>query len=477
MAEKFIANPFRVGTRLYKTGDLGRYLPGGDIEFLGRLDHQVKIRGFRIELGEIEAALEEQPGVRQAVLVARDGGAGNTQLVAYFVPRKPAEQTARELCDALKERLPGYMIPAIFVRLEAMPLTTNGKVDRKALPDPQLRPAASRSDVIHASDEYEKRLIAIWEAMFQTQPVCTHDNFWELGGHSLLAARLMHGIEQVFGKRLPLSVLLQAPTIEGLAAVLRCDGFLPVWSSLVPIQPNGSQLPFFCVHGMGGNVVGFQALARHLGPNQPFYGLQAQGLDGKHPCHTQIEEMAAHYIREIHTVQPHGPYLIGGLSFGGWVALEMAIQLQNENEAVALVALLASNPGHLRPLASSMADVFFSPTKHKLTCMLPETVKRAIRTRIALRSVPKVLRDVHNACAEAERNYHLRPYGGRITLFQPSTTMLRGSKDPQKAWRAFAAGGLEVYEIAGHHVDIISEPNVHLLAQALTDCLVKAQEG
>ena len=476
-AEKFVPDPFsqKPGARLYKTGDLARFLPDGNIEYLGRIDNQVKVRGFRIELGEIEAVLRQHHAVNETVVVAREDVPGDKRLVAYFVPAQTPGPTFIELRNFLKEKLPEYMVPSAFVRLETMPLTANGKVDRKALPDPQLAPAASRSDVIHANDEYESQLVTIWEALFRTQPISTDDNFWELGGHSLLAARLMHRIEQVFGKRLPLSMLLQTPTIEGLASVLRRDGFLAGWSSLVPIQTNGSRLPFFCVHGIGGNVVGFEALARHLGPNQPFYGLQARGLDGKHRCHTRVEDMAAHYIREMHAVQPHGPYLIGGLSFGGWVALEMAMQLQDRGEEVELVALLDSNPGHLRSLASSLADVLLSPTKHKLMYLLPETVKRGIRRRIVFRSLAKTLKDVQSACATAERNYHLRPYTGRITLFRASTTVLRGSKDPQEGWRKFAGGGLEVHVIAGHHVDIIAEPHVRFLAQNLTACLARAQ--
>jgi len=442
---------------------------------LGRMDHQVKVRGFRIELGEIEAALSRIAGVEQSVVVVREDQPGDKRLVAYLVAAVGQTlPSAEQLHSCLKAKLPAYMVPTAYIALENLPLSPNGKIDRRALPTPTQSSIRLEQTYTAPRTPVEGGLARIWANVLKVERVGVQNDFFELGGHSLLAARLMHHIEQTFGKRLPLSLLFETPTIEGLAAVLSRDPS-HLWSSLVPIQPKGSRPPFFCVHGIGGNVVGFQSLARHLGYDQPFYALQAQGLDGKNQCHTRVEDMASHYIREMRIIQPHGPYLIGGLSFGGWVALEMALQLQHQNEEVALLALLASNPGHLRPVTSSLADLLFRPSKHKLLDLLPRAIIELIRRKIAFWSVPQILRDVYSASAVAERNYHLRRYSGRITLFRPSTTLLRGSKDPHQDWSKFAGGGVEAHEIAGYHVDIITEPHVSSLAEKLTSCLRRAQ--
>lgn len=477
-AEKFVADPFRAGSnaRLYRTGDLVRRASDGTIEFLGRLDHQVKLRGFRIELGEIEAALARYPGVRELVVIVREDIPDDKRLVAYIVMASASlKPAAEELRQYLKPKLPPYMLPGAYVMLEKLPLTPNGKVDRRGLPAPEQTSIRVEPTYAAPRTSVEEVLAGIWSEVLKVRRIGIRDDFFELGGHSLLAARIMYRIEQLFGKRLPLALLLQTPTIEGLSAVLRRDGLAPAWSSLVPIQPNGSRQPFFCVHGMGGNVVGLQALSRHLGSDQPFYGLQAQGLDGEHRCLTRVEDMASHYIREIRAVDPHGPYFLGGLSFGGWVALEMAIQLQAKGEPVEFVALLDSNPGHLRPLRSSLLDVMLSPTKPKIIYQLPEATRMWIKRKIAFRSLPQTLKDVQSACLTAEQNYKLRPFSGRITLFRASTTPLRASQDPQEEWRQFAGGGLEVHNVAGYHADIVAEPHVRSLAEKLASCLRRAQ--
>ena len=294
-AQKFIPDPFSsdVDARLYKTGDLARHLPTGEIEFLGRSDDQIKIRGFRIELGEIEGALAKHPGVREGVVVAREDTPGDKQIVAYFVPQSVAPGAA-ELRQYLQKQLPEYMVPSAFVVLESLPMTPNGKVNRRGLPAPQVPTAVATFAM--ASDPLQARLVALWEEVLAKRPIGIHDNFFELGGHSLLAARLMHRTGQALGKTLPLAMLFHAPTIDRLATILRGDEWSQHWSSLVPIQPSGERPPFFCIHGIGGNVLGFQRLGRCMAPDYPFYGLQSQGLDGKRPRFHSIPEMASHYI-------------------------------------------------------------------------------------------------------------------------------------------------------------------------------------
>ncbi|HYN80431.1 MAG TPA: AMP-binding protein, partial [Gemmatimonadaceae bacterium] len=315
--ERFIADPFSGKTqgRLYKSGDLGRYWPDGDIEYLGRIDQQVKIRGFRIELGEIEVALLQHPAIEQVVVVAREDEPGDKRLVAYVVAQEGPAPTVSEIisrmkgkvpqhlmADAdvqkaplpdvselrgfLKEKLPEYMVPSAFVMLHELPLTPNGKVDRRALPVPdQERPELERA-FLAPRDTLELQLTKMWEKVLGVEPIGVKDNFFDLGGHSLLAVRLFAQIEKSFGRNLPLATLFQAPTIEQLADILRQQGWTSRWSSLVPIQPGGSKPPFYCMHAGGGQVFFYRDLAHRLGPDQPFYGLQIRTLNGVQMPHT-----------------------------------------------------------------------------------------------------------------------------------------------------------------------------------------------
>ncbi|NEN99012.1 MAG: amino acid adenylation domain-containing protein, partial [Moorea sp. SIO3I7] len=334
---KFIENPFGQG-RLYKTGDLVRYLCDGKIEFLGRIDNQVKIRGFRIELGEIEAVLSSHPQIQQTVVIATVDLSGNKRLVAYYVSEEESV-TTNQLREFLKQKLPDYMVPSAFVTLDTLPLTPNGKVDRFALPAPDGEITREHKYVAPRTT-IELELTQIWSDVLNLTSVGVQDNFFELGGNSLIAVRLMSLIQEKFQINLPLATLFQSPTIEQLAVVLGSDSSTTLWSPLVPIQPNGSLPPFFCVGGAGGNVLYFHHLARYLGGDQPFYGLQAQGLDGETKPLESIEEIAGQYIKAIQTVQPVDPYFLGGHSFGGKIAFEMATQLQRLGESVALVAIL-----------------------------------------------------------------------------------------------------------------------------------------
>jgi amino acid adenylation domain-containing protein len=300
-AEKFVANPFGdgFGARLYKTGDLARYRPDGNIEFLGRRDHQVKIRGFRIELGEVESALNELIAVSESVVVSREDEAGDKRLVAYVVPKQAHTLNVVELRDFLIKKLPDYMLPSAFVFLDKLPLTPNGKVDRKALPKPSRTSPEIGSGPLAPSDVLEQQLVQIWEKVLRVRPVGLRDNFFDLGGHSLIAVRLFSELRKQTGRNFPLATLFQAPTVEQLAEFLRKDGWSPHWSSLVPIQPGGGKPPFFSVHGGGGNVLLFRDLAHRLGSDYPFYGLQSQGLDGKGNYLRSVTEMASHYLDEI----------------------------------------------------------------------------------------------------------------------------------------------------------------------------------
>ncbi len=344
-----IPHPFsdHSGERLYKTGDLARYRPDGNIEFLGRMDTQVKIRGFRIELGEIEAVLSQHPCVREVVVIASRGASGDKRLVAYIVLNVETSQAtslqnlkSMELRQFLREKLPEYTIPSAFVVLEALPLMPNGKVDRHTLPAPELSQDCNVSTFIAPRTPIELTLVKIWAQVLNVERVGIRDNFFDLGGDSLLAVRLMDEIHKQFDRPLPLSLIFSTPTIEGLASTLHPDTDSLPWSPLVVMQPAGANPPFFCIHPIFGVVFPYYELACHLGSDQPFYGLQPFGIDGECSPLTRIEDMAAGYIEALRKVQPEGPYFLGGWSFGGLVAFEMAQQLLACGERVALLAIL-----------------------------------------------------------------------------------------------------------------------------------------
>jgi amino acid adenylation domain-containing protein len=503
--QRFIVNPFTKATsdRLYRTGDLGRYLPDGNVEHLGRVDRQVKIRGFRIEPGEIEAVLTEHPDVRETAVVPQQNASGETYLVAYVVPAENSATTG-ELRQYLSEKVPAYMVPTAFVALDALPLTPNRKLDRRALPIPDQVRQDRRSVFTAPRSAIEQTLANIWQEMLAVEQVGVHDNFFELGGHSLLAVRLFAVIEKKFGKRLPLATLFQAPTVAQVAVLLEREDRSAAWSSLVPIQPLGSKQPFFCVHAVGGNVLEYYDLARLLGPDQPFYGLQSRGLDGQQQPHTRITEMAAHYLKEIREFQPEGPYLIGGRSLGGMIAFEMASQLKAAGQEVSLLALLDSYPvGYskmkqnagalsgtvgrtVRRLRAHVSNLRGFSFKEKSLYVLEKAQYAPIRFKSLVwraiyrcyknlgRALPSTFRDVQEFNWLAAHSYVPHLYDGKVTLFWASRDV-RASFDLVTGWRVLAGGGMDVHEIPGSHLDMIKEPHVSELAAKLKACLENAQ--
>ncbi len=474
-AEKFVQDPFSSDSaaRMYRTGDMARYRDDGEIEFLGRQDNQIKIRGFRVEPGEIEEVLARHEAVREAAVIAQESSPGQKRLLAYVVMSRSLGAAGGERLRAyLKERLPDYMVPSLVFLLEALPLTPNGKIDRRALG--QMNPAATVENVETVNDgSLSGKIAAIWTEVLD-RPVGLNDNFFELGGHSLLAARMMHRLGQMMGRPLPLAMLLQAPTVEQLSAALQGNSLVRYWSSIVAIQPEGAKAPFFCIHGVGGNVVGFRDLGRHMGPTHPFYGLQARGLDGTHPCLTKVEDMAAQYLQDIRSVQPEGPYFLGGYSFGGLVAYEIAQQLTERGENVAFLALFDTAPGHVKPQTSSLLKSLRQPTRKFIFSDLPRGVYKGIRRRWRGLRVPYSLKKVFFANTRAAEEYALRPYKGKITLFRATEKSLRAASNPYAAWRDLAMGGLEFQDIPGDHYGVLVEPQVAVFAKRLKACIDEA---
>ncbi|BAY61721.1 amino acid adenylation domain-containing protein [Calothrix brevissima NIES-22] len=500
--ERFIPNPFSndAESRLYKTGDLARYLNDGNIEYLGRIDHQVKIRGFRIELGEIAAVLSQHPTVAQTIINVYEPVPGDQRLVAYIVPTQGQKPPIRELRQFLSQKLPDFMVPSAFTILDVLPLTPNGKVDRQALPKPDLSRLETEAAFVAPRNQVEQQLTQIWEQVLGIQPISIKDNFFELGGHSLLAVKLFAQIQEQWGKNLPLATLFQASTVEALANIIsQAEDSVTTesnpWSSLVAIQPHGSKPPFFCIHGLGGEVLCFRQLALHLGADQPLYGLQPIGLDGKQSAHTTVEDMASHYIQQIKHLQPQGPYFFGGYSFGGIVAFEMAQQLHKQGEQVGILVMfdtclagysqrlsfwqrifehinntLQQGPAYLWQKARGWSQwgKYYLQSKYKTfleaTEDLPPTDKHL---------------EIININTQALNQYKFQVYPGRMTLLRTEDRnrddAVGMTYDPQFGWGDLVTGGLDIHFVSGSHLSLFDEPHVQVLAEKLRSCLPNPQ--
>ncbi|OQY29315.1 MAG: hypothetical protein B6244_04175 [Candidatus Cloacimonetes bacterium 4572_55] len=489
--------------RIYCTGDLGRYLPDGIVEVVGRVDGQVKIRGFRIETGEIETILTHHPALEKTTVTVREDMPGGKQLIAYYTSNLDSPPPTDQLRRYLRDKLPNYMVPGIFVPLPEIPLTANGKIDYKSLPKPDLSQIAMTDSYIEPRNAVEKKLAEIWTDALGVDRVGIRDNFFDLGGHSMLAVSLFAKIEKRLGKKFPLSTLFQSPTVEHQASILLEEDWTGNWKSLVSIQPNGSRPPFFCVHGAGGNVLFFRYLSQYLDPDQPFYGLQSYGLDGKQRPLTRIEDMATKYIKEIRTIQPEGPYFLGGFCMGGMVAFEMARQLDKQGQKIGLVALLESHgpryfvfPGDTieyywddRSLLERLQDTF-----KKLIVLEPKKRKELIQKKINLakrkvhfffrktsisasrvldKSKMDSLQELRRLNIEAQKHYEPSSvFPGELHLFQ-ATNQPRGDYkfDPNFGWSPWTKNEVKVHKTPGFHGTIIHEPNVSVFIEMLKTCL------
>lgn len=356
---RFVPDPFsqEPGARLYKTGDQARWRADGTLEYLGRLDQQVKVRGVRIELGEIEAVLGRAPVVEAAVVSVREDTPGDQRLVAYLVARQDQQLLLDEVRRQASALLPMHMLPAHWVVLTQLPLLPNGKVDRRALPAPEEHQEQLTEGYVVPETPIQYQLARIWEDLLNIQQVGIHQNFFTLGGHSLLAVRLMGRIAEIFGRDLPLSTLFQNATVARLAEALQNNEQKQTRTSLVPVRAGGTQRPFFYLHGdPNGKAFYSLKLLQELGPERPFYLLEPYNYDHLQ-CIPTLKEVAAAHIEAMRSVQPEGPYLLGGWCNGAMVAYEMAQQLQAANQQVQLLVLM--DPG-----SSSVFSVFLHRLIH-----------------------------------------------------------------------------------------------------------------
>ncbi|WP_338861871.1 amino acid adenylation domain-containing protein (plasmid) [Mycetohabitans rhizoxinica] len=449
-AERFVPDPFSedADARLYKTGDLARYLPDGNLEFLGRNDDQVKIRGFRIEPGEIEACLTAHPQVRDAVVLACGEGS-DKRLVAYVVAEAD-ESLASTLRAQVAASLPEYMVPSAFVRLDAWPLTPNGKLDRRALPAPDDQALARQAYEV-PQGELETTLAMIWAELLGVKRISRHDSFFALGGHSLLAVQMISRSRTALGLSISMRTLFEAPTLAALAQRVSAqdseqdDSF----AVLLPIQPHGTRPALFCVHPVSGLSWHYRGLSSHLEADQPVYGLQARGLDGVSSPAPTIEAMAADYIDQIRRIQPNGPYYLLGWSLGGNVVHSMATQLEQQGERVALLAVLDATPDHAQRHDESEvieeAD-FYIPlfARHDAASSSEAGHYLWEKTRAVIQNNQRIL-----------TGFSPRIYGGDMLFFR--ATMLQDTSDnliPPQAWQPYVRGYVEVHDIACKHYDM-----------------------
>jgi amino acid adenylation domain-containing protein len=489
-AEKFIPDTFsgKPGARLYNTGDLARYLPDGNIDFLGRIDNQVKVRGFRIELGEIEAVLCQHPAVREAAAVVREDTPNQKSLVAYVTSGNQQSSLSLELRRYLETKLPPYMVPSAIVTIDGLPLTPNGKVDRRALPAPAQRTGLAQS-AVPPRTAAEKTLGRIWATLLKTDQIGIHDNFFELGGDSLLALRLLNAVNKQFHKEVPLTAVFQAPTIEQLAKQIAPDKTLPTWSSLYAIQPHGPNPPFVWIHGENSDAV----LPRYLGPDQPLYGVRHQSEDGRAARYRNILDIAKHYLTEIRMAQPHGPYFLGGYCIGGAIAFEIAQQLKKSDEDVRLVVML--EPATLvapeldgTQNAKSFTDKIYQhwgrlsslPAREKALYVFrrgaaritEKATKASYNTSLALgRPISPAIRRQYivDIYEDAMTHYVPEIYPGRLTIIRvPGTPRAH-------EWERFASEGADDYVISGTHRGILMEPHVHQWAEIIRAATARAQ--
>jgi len=499
----FLQDPDGGDRRIYRTGDLGRLRADGSLEHLGRKDAQVKVNGFRVEIQEIEALLNQHPEVGESTIDVMHDVQGNSRLVAYVVPRSAARLNCHEIRKQLAATLPHYMVPSRVVSVERLPRTPNGKIDRAGLST--VSRTESRGDdrtwlgldkaAVSPRDKTEQILAIMWASLLGLATVGIMDNFFDVGGNSMLAAQLMVGIQKTFGRQLIPAAIFSAPTVERLARLVRAKHETDC-PSLVPVQPHGSRTPFFLVHGDSSNAF----LPGHLDPNQPIYGLEHQGMDGRPATYTTVESIAAHYLRQIMTVQPTGPYLLGGYSFGGAIAFEIAHRLERQGQTVSFLMILDSlfpksdapaftsqrgeravaqsalgtTHTHLRTLASlgprdrvtyvlvrlkarwdsriAVVRRPFNGLVCKLFLKMGWTLPVSVRSFYILQIYKAALAD-----------YTPLPFSGPV-LYVKSTMR---PADHLEEWKKVMSGTVEVCEVQGGHMDVINRENVAIWAERL----------
>ncbi|MGG0383766.1 AMP-binding protein, partial [Priestia filamentosa] len=475
-AERFIRHPFNEGERLYRTGDLVRYLTDGHLDYLGRIDNQVKIRGFRIELEEVEANLESHPSVKEAVVLVKEDKLGEKRLIAYLV----GEGSMHEWREHLKTQVPNYMVPAHFIEVDAIPLTTNGKVDRKALNSLTIQRENNFSTPIIPRDEIEYQLIKIWQDLLQIEDVYVNDDFFNRGGHSLLVIKLISKIRETFGKEIKVSTLIKNPTVEGIACLIRDKhDMTKSLLTLVPLQESEKK-PFFCVHPFMGNVFCYIQLARLLKNHCSFYGLQNPLVEKRQMDGLTLSEVVQLYIEEVKRVQPEGPYRLGGWSLGGAIAYKIATVLRNQGEEVELLVLMDTKVPSEQDYKTK-EDVISYITKHFIhfdqveqgeelvhqqDILVDRLIGEGVLPPDADFTSLKQIANAHRKCLNLMAEDVLTPYSGEVIYFSAEEGIELFSD-----WQPLLRGKVNKYLIPGSHEEIVFSPAVEKISKYLVNKL------
>jgi amino acid adenylation domain-containing protein len=502
--ERFLIDNFATTAsgRIYRTGDLGRFLSNGEVQCLGRTDHQIKIRGYRIETEEVSFHVNRLKNIKDSVVVARTDPSGNANLVAYIITRQKVTADMglqiKDWRDELKKILLDYMVPQYVVILDEFPLTPNGKIDTNALPEPDY--GQNRATYVPPRTSIEQQVADIWKKYLKLDKIGIYDDFFELGGHSLTAVEIMTALEKETGKHLPLASLFNHSTVEKLALLLKMDGRSVTWDSLVPIKPLGDKMPLYIVHGAGLNVLLFNTLAMNMDPTQPVYGLQARGMNGIDEPFTRMEDIAGHYVAEIMVQNPVGPYALAGYSFGGIIAYEMARQLREAGKEVNMLAMFdtyAYRSDYFDPLPKKLFNrawffikqvihsilLFFKRPKETYKYKTEMLKRRVIRKYWDMRYGKEQKQEgffgyankIDLANEEAERNYKMTPYPLTVQIFRAQQHTFYMADFKYLGWKPYALNGVHIHDIPGEHNKIFAPPNDKVFARILQDCLNKAQ--
>lgn len=471
----------------YRTGDLGRIVAPGLLEHLGRKDFQLKVAGVRVDPGEVETKLVDLGFANEAVVVGQADAGGETRLVAYFVPPGPALETA-ELRRRLLEELPVAMVPGVFVPLDALPRLPNGKIDRACLPRSAQVPLHRAPG---GSDQLEDAVVkALSSAIGRGGLLGPDDDFFAEGGSSLGALVACARIEQLTRRKVLPTELLTARTPRALARAIRERRGHEHQRSLVALRSGGSRPPFFCVHPWGGHVFCYAEVAAALAPDIPFYGLQARGLDGDEAPDLTLGSMAAHYVSEIRSVQPTGPYYLGGFCFGGLVAMEMAQMLTRAGEAVGLLALMdTAIPPRLPARVVKLGERVVR-SRHPVTTLAAAAKAAVLRsvTSVSARAplvseaaeLPPSLRRVWHVMHTIRAGYRPpRRYAGRLLIVESAV------KDPElpsfgsaeRSWLRISEGQVERVILPVLHRALFTGEGATLLARVLSERLASAQSS
>ena len=480
-AEKFIPDPFSSvpGARLYKTGDLARFLADGNIEYLGRIDHQVKLRGFRIELGEIEAVLGECSGVLQAAVIVREDNPGDKRLVAYLIPAPGKKLDIESLRTELKDKLPEYMVPSRFVVVEAFPMTTSGKVDRKALPAPPLD-RGTATTIVAPRNEIESSLAALFAKLLGLPSVGVTDNFFDLGGHSLLAGRLLARVNEMTGKQIPLSALFRSATVESLARLVEQGPEVGLDPLVMEIQRGEKgRVPFFAIVPPGEESLGYAMLARHMGPQQTVYKIQGHSpvTGGKRPYSDQeMQALAQEYIAGMRTVQEHGPYCMGGFCDGTHIAEQIVLSLEEQGEEVGLFAIFDTWVlQHSQRRWLWKVHYYGERLREMKDLNLGERLasyKRSAENRVQHLAGTKPARTDWRQAYWPD-DFTPTQFRAPVVLFKRPKQPFYYVTDSEMGWGARTQSGVEIHEVDLNHLEILREPHVRVFGEKLSACMAR----